>query len=64
MPEKSKNQESQVCLEGALSPRTPRGSCNNARFLEVFLESSLKEVRLRRVLRRGGGGPRRRLESA
>ena len=32
--------------------RTPRGSCNRTRLLEGFLEGSLKEVLLRRVLRR------------
>ena len=32
--------------------RTPRGSCNHTRLLEGFLEGSLKEVLLRRVLRR------------
>ena len=32
--------------------RTPRGSCNRTRLLDGFLEGSLKEVLLRRVLRR------------
>ena len=31
---------------------TPRGSCNRTRLLEGFLEASLNEVLLRRVLRR------------
>ena len=31
--------------------RTPRGSCNNTRLLEGFLEGSLKVVLLRRALR-------------
>ena len=31
---------------------TPRGSCNKKCLLEGFLEGSLKEVLLRRVLRR------------
>ena len=42
--------------------RTPRGSCNRTRLLAGFLEGSLKEVLLRRVLRRGREFYRRRLE--
>ena len=36
----------------ALIGRTPRGSCSRTRLLERFLEGYLKEVLLRRVLRR------------